>query len=192
MSYKRRHILRDPEPPLTELALADKLHEEASSFRAEALETLQECRVTLEKTQRFNDQANINQRRLALAVSSLLPKNLRTDFNLSASDIDNTAAIARENVEAISQRDAFDIVHAINVLAMANTDVIDVTIEYMGNVNRFYIRVFNKDEYIPSYRGEVAMGSEDALKTLLSIESQLTELIIEAREEAEAKAEVEA
>ena len=98
----------------------------------------------------------------------------------------------RTDPEYQMPRDEHDIVHAINVLAMSNADVIDVTIDFMGNLNRFYVRVFNKTEYIPSYRGEVAMGSEDALKTLLSIESQLTELIIEAREEAEAKAEVEA
>lgn len=187
-----------PLPPLTNVALAQKLHKESEVLRAEAQDTLKECRKTLGKIQRFNDQANINQRRIALAVSSLLPKSLRNEFNLNASDIDNTAEISRKNVVAIEQREIFDIVHAINVLAMANTDVLHVFPRFSGHVNEFHVRVCSTDsDYIDSrpeciFNESIYLEQEDALEKLLAIESQLTELIIEAREQAEAKAEVNA
>ncbi|MGI2873807.1 hypothetical protein ACRTC7_18835 [Vibrio fluvialis] len=187
-----------PMPLLTNVALAQKLHKESEVLRAEAQDTLKECRETLGKIQRFNDQANINQRRIALAVSSLLPKSLRNEFNLNASDIDNTAEISRKNVVAIEQREIFDIVHAINVLAMANTDVLHVFSRFSGHVNEFHMRVCSTDsDYIDSrpeciFNESIYLEQEDALEKLLSIESQLTELIIEAREQAEAKAEVNA
>ncbi|HDM8047764.1 hypothetical protein KW516_05930 [Vibrio fluvialis] len=187
-----------PLPPLTNVALAQKLHKESEVLRAEAQDTLKECRETLGKIQRFNDQANINQRRIALAVSSLLPKSLRNEFNLNASDIENTTEISRKNVVAIEQREIFDIVHAINVLAMANTDVLHVFSRFSGHVNEFHMRVCSTDsDYIDSrpeyiFNESIYLEQEDALEKLLSIESQLTELIIEAREQAEAKAEVNA
>ncbi|EKO3480481.1 hypothetical protein M0358_000542 [Vibrio fluvialis] len=187
-----------PLPPLTNVALAQKLHKEAEVLRAEAQDTLKECRETLGKIQRFNDQANINQRRIALAVSSLLPKSLRNEFNLNASDIENTTEISRKNVVAIEQREIFDIVHAINVLAMANTDVLHVFSRFSGHVNEFHMRVCSTDsDYIDSrpeyiFNESIYLEQEDALEKLLSIESQLTELIIEAREQTEAKAEVNA
>ncbi|EOC1775154.1 hypothetical protein ACTJ2N_000518 [Vibrio fluvialis] len=187
-----------PMPPLTNVALAQKFHKESEVLRAEAQDTLKECRETLGKIQRFNDQANINQRRIALAVSSLLPKSLRNEFNLNASDIENTTEISRKNVVAIEQREIFDIVHAINVLAMANTDVLHVFSRFSGHVNEFHMRVCSTDsDYIDSrpeciFNESIYLEQEDALEKLLSIESQLTELIIEAREQAEAKAEVNA
>ncbi|ENH4361586.1 hypothetical protein ABV540_001407 [Vibrio fluvialis] len=187
-----------PLPPLTNVALAQKLHNEAEVLRAEAQDTLKECRETLGKIQRFNDQANINQRRIALAVSSLLPKSLRNEFNLNASDIENTTEISRKNVVAIEQREIFDIVHAINVLAMANTDVLHVFSRFSGHVNEFHVRVCSTDsDYIDSrpeciFNESIYLDQEDALEKLLAIESQLTELIIEAREQTEAKAEVNA
>ncbi|EKO3480778.1 hypothetical protein M0358_000846 [Vibrio fluvialis] len=187
-----------PMPPLTNVALAQKFHKESEVLRAEAQDTLKECRETLGKIQRFNDQANINQRRIALAVSSLLPKSLRNEFNLNASDIENTTEISRKNVVAIEQREIFDIVHAINVLAMANTDVLHVFSRFSGHVNEFHVRVCSTDsDYIDSrpeciFNESIYLEQEDALEKLLAIESQLTELIIEAREQTEAKAEVNA
>ncbi|ELV8725696.1 hypothetical protein KW460_18990 [Vibrio fluvialis] len=187
-----------PMPPLTNVALAQKFHKESEVLRAEAQDTLKECRETLGKIQRFNDQANINQRRIALAVSSLLPKSLRNEFNLNASDIENTTEISRKNVVAIEQREIFDIVHAINVLAMTNTDVLHVFSRFSGHVNEFHVRVCSTDsDYIDSrpeciFNESIYLEQEDALEKLLAIESQLTELIIDAREQAEAKAEVNA
>ncbi|MBY8231827.1 hypothetical protein KW535_10850 [Vibrio fluvialis] len=188
-----------PLPQLTNVALAQKLHKESEALRAEAQDTLKECRETLGKIQRFNDQANINQRRIALAVSSLLPKSLRNEFNLNASDIENTTEISRKNVVAIEQREIFDIVHAINVLAMANTDVIHVFISFSGHVEKFSVHANAPDTCYqkghPQIRlmdEDVWLDGKDTLEKLINIESQLTELIIEAREKAEAKAEVNA
>ncbi|MDN4696320.1 hypothetical protein QYZ44_21605 [Vibrio parahaemolyticus] len=95
-------------------------------------------------------------------------------------------------------RAKFDIVNAINALAMANTDVLHVFTRFSGHVNEFHVRASSIDsEYIAKraeffFNESVYLDEDDALENLLSIESQLTELVIEAREEAEAKAEVEA
>ncbi|EHK9608910.1 hypothetical protein G8G18_002543 [Vibrio parahaemolyticus] len=179
---------------MSELEQAIKLNQESKQFRDEARKALSESRELLDKTIRFNDQANINQRRIALAVSSLLPESLRNDFNLNEVDIDNTAETSRQNVTAIEQREVFDIVHAINVLAMANTDVLHVFTEFRASYKMFEVQVYSLGNEARNavFMAEVDITTAYALQMLLHIESNLTELIIEAREEAEAKAEVEA
>ncbi|CAK2464104.1 conserved hypothetical protein [Vibrio crassostreae] len=97
-----------------------------------------------------------------------------------------------------ADREVFDIVHAINVLAMANADVIHIFTRYSAHVDRLFVDVepstadcsSQKREHL--YRADVSVYEEDALEQLLAIESKLTELIIEAREEAETNVEVEA
>ncbi len=205
------HVLPKAPPPLSDLTRAKQIYKESEQVREETKQILAECRATLEQTQRFNDQANKNQRRIAYAVSSLLPKSARHSFNLDETDIDNTAQVARENVEAISKRELFDIVHAINVLAMANTDILNINTQFRGHSNLFIVRVRPLSAASPdgdgyslspvTYREEVSLvdgfyvgcpTGDCPIQRLLKIESEITELIIEAREEAEAKAEVKA
>lgn len=173
---------------MNELNQAKELNKESKQFRDEA-------RELLAKTTRFNDQANINQRRLALAVSSLLPRSVRANFKLDESDIDNTADVAQENLDAAKQRDIFDIVCAINVLAMVNKDVIHIFTDYSAHVNQFTVwaisvdQDYSEERYHRLISEDVYLDNEGALPKLLLIESNLTELIIETREEAEANAE---
>ncbi|MEH0666466.1 hypothetical protein H4F04_11130 [Vibrio scophthalmi] len=188
-----------------------KLHQESEEFRAEAKQILAECRETLAKTQRFNDQAMINQRSLVFALNSLLPRPIRFSVNFSLSEDEFTAKLEKDTATAISKREAFDIVHAINVLAMANTDILNINTQFRGCSNLFIVRVRplsvaspDGDEYSLSpvvYREEVSLvdgfyvgcpTGDCPIQRLLRIESEITELIIEAREEAEAKAEVTA
>lgn len=96
-----------------------------------------------------------------------------------------------------ADREVFDIVHAIHVLAMANTDMVHVLTEFAAHINQFCVNVYGvSQDYItnpstkPLIQELVFLADNEALEKLLSVESQLTELIIEAREEAEAKAEV--
>ncbi|ARC92835.1 hypothetical protein B6A42_13235 [Vibrio coralliilyticus] len=98
-----------------------------------------------------------------------------------------------------TDREVFDIVNAINVLAMANTDVIHIFTSFLAHVSKFNVHALAIDTvyqeghpHIRLINEDVRFDREGALEKLLSIESQLTELIIEAREKAEAKAEVEA
>ncbi|MCQ8866369.1 hypothetical protein [Vibrio splendidus] len=95
-------------------------------------------------------------------------------------------------------REVFDIVHAINVLAMANTDVIHIFTRYSPHVNLLFVDVepsiadYSSQKREHLYRTDVSIDGEEALEQLLAIERKLTELIIEAREEAETNVEVEA
>lgn len=92
-------------------------------------------------------------------------------------------------------RDVYDIVHAINVLAMANTDVLFIFTNFSAHVNAFEVYAVSPQSFLSgetTYKRlidkTVYLHWDNALERLLAIESQLTELIIEAREAAEAKA----
>ncbi|XYB96812.1 hypothetical protein ACSTKF_19400 [Vibrio parahaemolyticus] len=94
-----------------------------------------------------------------------------------------------------TNREVFDIVNAINALAISNHDVIEINTTYSGHVDWFETRVFKKgSKYavtdMPMFESRVRLGEEDAGTQLLAIESEITELVIDAREEAEEKAEV--
>ncbi|EOG7713458.1 hypothetical protein ACEV90_13335 [Vibrio parahaemolyticus] len=92
-----------------------------------------------------------------------------------------------------ANREVLDIVNAINALAISNQDVIEIHTGIVASVNWFEARVFAKGcKYdhsdLPLYDSRVRLGEEDTDTQLLAIESEITELVIEAREEAEAKA----
>ncbi|ANU36262.1 hypothetical protein [Vibrio scophthalmi] len=99
---------------------------------------------------------------------------------------------------AIKSRDVFDIVSAINILSMSNVDVLHVHVRFSAHVNCFSVHVNPlNSSYTSGIRDDELLNESvwlyegDSLQRLLAIEGQVTELIIEAREEAEAKAEVE-
>ncbi|HCE5112932.1 TPA: hypothetical protein NKO82_004528 [Vibrio parahaemolyticus] len=172
----------------TELKQAQELH-------TEAVEMLRQSR-------QMHDLTMSNQRSLVYALSCLLPKHMVTVKADFSDQPENTAQQISDNarcvLEAIEKREVYDIVHAINVLAMANADVIHIFTRYQGHVDRFFISVEKVETDYSNinrpylFNDDVSLKDESSLEELLSIESQLTELIIEAREQAEAKAEVEA
>lgn len=172
--------------------------EQSKELRDEARELFKQSRENLSKSIRFSDQALINQRRLVLAMSNLLPGKYHVELSSELTEDEKVATFASDMANNIKNREIFDIVHAINVLAMANTDVLHVFVCFLGHVNKLEVNandVTSKYQWgetdISVFRQSVYLHKEGALETLLSIESQLTELIIEAREKSEAKAEVE-
>ncbi|WP_281223083.1 hypothetical protein [Photobacterium sanguinicancri] len=171
---------------------------EAHEALKEARGVLNQCEDSLEKSRQMNDLLLSQNRRLMLAFTNLLPKKIRFDLATEGDALEQLKFNNETMLEVTRKREVFDIVHAINVLAMANTDVIYIFTRYSGHVNVFHIDanpvnskyVDDQDKLLVSQC--VYLKHDDALEKLLSIESQLTELIIEAREEAEAKAAVEA
>ncbi len=195
--------------------------EQAQKVLAQAETVLEESKLNLTKSQSFNELMVEQNRRLSFALSNLLPKQYVLTLNpceekqltelAKAMKSGSFEVIAEELAENFKQREAFDIVHAINVLAMANTDILNINTQFRGCSNLFIVRVRplsvvspDGDEYSLSpvvYREEVSLvdgfyigcpTGDCPIQRLLRIESEITELIIEAREEAEAKAEVEA
>ncbi len=178
----------------------------AREANAIAKQLNEETKEQITATRNMHDEMLLNQRRISFALCKLLPKQIAdnivlsngsvigfVDTGSSADDLvgmDNSIALAMKN------RDVFDIVHAINVLAMANTDVIQVIACFSGNINEFFVNAFDapddRSEYVEIFRKSVTLSDEDALAELLAIESQLTELIIDARDTAEAQGEVNA
>ncbi len=182
---KHRHKPRLPTPPMSDEALAEKYHEEASEM--------------LRQSREIHDMTLSSQRRLTFALSCLVPKQIINHCGFN--EHDHSAEAVGNNAQAVSasleMRDVFDIVHAINVLAMANTDVIHVFTSFSGHVNKFSVHACAADACYQEGNSDFRLLSEylwldgeDSLDKLLSIESKLTELIIEAREEAQANTEL--
>ncbi|EMA3786713.1 hypothetical protein U2U65_001273 [Vibrio cholerae] len=160
--------------------------EQAMALREEAREMLAQSRVMHEVTLS-------NQRQVTLAVSTLLPRPLIVDMtvDISEAEAEKVANFAEDMAASMRIRDVYDIVHAINVLAMANTDVLHVFVSFLGHVSKLDIyanaataKYIWGEEDKPVFRQSVYLGKDNALERLLAIESELTELIIEAREAA--------
>ncbi|EKF9838990.1 hypothetical protein O1D26_002986 [Vibrio cholerae] len=188
-----------------ELEQAMALREEAKNLLKLVRDTNQESkerqasvRDLLDETREMHCQMLLGQRRVSLALTNLLPKATAESLALRNGNfitfIDTSSAagdlvgLNGEIDNALRNRDIYDIVHAINVLAMANTDVVDVNTAFFSESRVFCVRFFTKNESKPLYTEEVNLECDNALQELLAIESQLTELIIEAREAAEARA----
>ncbi|EKO3768558.1 hypothetical protein P0F17_000605 [Vibrio metschnikovii] len=180
----------------------------AREANAVAKQLNEETKEQIAATRNMHDAMLLNQRRISFALCQLLPKQIADNIVLSngsvigfldtGSSADDLVMMNNGIKEAIENRGIFDIVHAINILAMANTDVLHVFTTFSGHVKKFYVyahpveTTYKKDEPQLILLSEYAfLDRTDALEKLLSIESQLTELIIEAREKAEAIAEVE-
>ncbi|EPR6572491.1 hypothetical protein ACU74Q_001110 [Vibrio cholerae] len=164
--------------------------EQAMAIREEAREMLAQSRVMHEVTLS-------NQRQVTLAVSTLLPRPMIVEMkvNQQEGEAEKVANFAEDMAASMRIRDVYDIVHAINVLAMANTDVLFIYTTFAAHTNGLQVEVLPPKAYLESdtpYRRllnkTVYLDWDNALESLLAIESQLTELIIEAREAAEVKA----
>ncbi|WP_417585314.1 hypothetical protein [Nitrincola sp.] len=194
---EQKHIQHEQVSKVSDVVLAEQ-------YRNEARELLAETRQTMAKIQRFNDLSMSNQRQLILAMSNLLPRPIVADFDVNFEDESEAMKdFAQDMVTTIKQREIFDVIHAINVLALSNSDVIQVFIDINGNVQTVRVWAVDIDtDWSDKAPKPDRLLSESVwlehkyehepspLEKLLSIESQLTELIIEAREQAEANAEV--
>ncbi|EGR1834711.1 hypothetical protein V9K24_001999 [Vibrio cholerae] len=161
--------------------------EQAMALREEAREMLAQSRVMHEVTLS-------NQRQVTLAVSTLLPRPMIVEMkvNQQEGEAEKVANFAEDMAASIRIRDVYDIVHAINVLAMANTDVLHIFTRFAGHVNSVEVYALSAETiYSDGHPQErllserVRLDEDNALESLLAIESQLTELIIEAREAEE-------
>lgn len=161
--------------------------EQAMALREEAREMLAQSRVMHEVTLS-------NQRQVTLAVSTLLPRSMIVEMkvNQQEGEAEKVANFAEDMAASIRIRDVYDIVHAINVLAMANTDVLHIFTRFAGHVNSVEVYALSAETiYSDGYPQErllserVRLDEDNPLESLLAIESQLTELIIEAREAAD-------
>ncbi|ENM8343999.1 hypothetical protein AB8208_000110 [Vibrio cholerae] len=161
--------------------------EQAMALREEAREMLAQSRVMHEVTLS-------SQRQVTLAVSTLLPRPMIVEMkvNQQEGEAEKVANFAEDMAASIRIRDVYDIVHAINVLAMANTDVLHIFTRFAGHVNSVEVYALSAETiYSDGYPQErllserVRLDEDNPLESLLAIESELTELIIEAREAAD-------
>ncbi|NVJ61840.1 MAG: hypothetical protein HWE27_15720 [Gammaproteobacteria bacterium] len=181
----------------------------AREANAIAKQLNEETKEQIAATRNMHDEMLLNQRRISFALCKLLPKQISDNIVLANGTVigfvendsspEQLVGMNNDIAGALKSRDVFDIIHAINVLAMANTDVIHVFTSFSGHVDKFNVHANATDTcyqeghpHISLINENVWLDGEDTLEKLLSIETQLTELIIEAREEAEAKAKAKA
>ncbi len=162
------------------LALARQFNEESKNRQQESAVLLKKCRSIIDVINNPQYEA-VYAKEKCWGHVDLGPQGKLTIFNKP-----NPAPM---------ERDVHDIVHAINVLAMANTDVLHVFTYFMAHTNEVTVFVNPSNTVYEDGHKEVRLlnenvylGKDDTLEKLLAIESQLTELIIEAREAAETKA----
>ncbi|EJL7926627.1 hypothetical protein NM092_000532 [Vibrio cholerae] len=163
------------------LALARQFNEESKNRQQESAGLLKKCRSIIEMVNNPQYEA-VYAKGKCWGHVDLGPQGQLKIFNKP-----NPAPM---------DRDIYDIVHAINVLAMANTDVLFIFTNFSAHVNAFEVYAVSPQSFLSGetpYKRlidkTVYLHWDNALKRLLAIESQLTELIIEAREDdAEAKA----
>lgn len=160
-----------------------------------AKELNEDTRDQLRQTREMHEMMLTNQRRVCMAFSSLLPQPIRIEFTPPLTS-ENIKDEAQQISKAIANRDIYDVIHAINVLAMANTDVLLIFTSFSAHVQSFWVYAISRQAYdshdapYPHLINKtVYLDWDNALERLLAIESQLTELIIEAREASVTPAE---
>lgn len=177
--------------------------EQANAALAEARQVLQKSEENLSKSSQANDYSLSLNRKLAHALVSLMnnePRLVGIDVAIGEQLKEVLHMAKGSSITFLNNetRDIYDVIHAINVLAMSNADVIQVFTSFDGNCQLFDLKVFDiRTNWADESKKErlfsemVFFRSEkQPLEKLLYIESQLTELIIEAREASETKAEV--
>ncbi|HDY7638931.1 TPA: hypothetical protein RQK07_003327 [Vibrio vulnificus] len=196
----------------TELEQAMEIRAAAREVLALARETNEESKLRQQEVNEMLDETRVMQKnmllshsRISYALASLLPKQVCDNLVMQNGSVigfidsgyaaESVAGMSEKVNNAFHNRDVFDIVHAINVLAMANTDVLHVFTYFMAHTNEVTVFVNPSNTVYEDGHKEVRLlnenvylGKDDTLEKLLDIESQLTELIIEAREAAETKA----
>ena len=137
-----------------------------------------------------------------IEARSLIDEALNTSITYDAGNTRIPAEALASKQQLLNgvecKREVLDIVNAINSLAISNSDVIHIFTRFSGHVNVFEVSandissVYEKGGAVNIFSESVRLDKEKAVENLLFIESQLTEFVIEAREKAEANAEVDA
>ncbi len=156
---------------------------QAQEVLTKANEVLEESKLNLRKSQSFNELMVAQNRRLSFALTNLLPKNsvinMANGTTMTFLDSSIDVELTEEDLQLLSCK-PFEL-HAEEIANSFTVNVFEGTQHYnTGEKFTFLLQEL------------VFLNDKKALESLLAIESQVTELIIEAREEAEAKAEVEA
>ncbi len=198
----------------TELEQAMEIRAAAREVLALARETNEESKLRQQEVNEMLDETRVMQKnmllshsRISYALASLLPKQVCDNLVMQNGSVigfidsgyaaESVAEMSEKVNSAFHNRDVFDIVHAINVLAMANTDVLFIRTTFLPLEQELIVTVEPKFRWqsigvdcikFAKAGGKVQLVEPNGLEKLLHIESQLTELIIEAREAAEAKA----
>ncbi|MEZ8019400.1 hypothetical protein ACED63_13370 [Vibrio splendidus] len=162
----------------SELEQAKELHQETMEF--------------LTKARQIHDSTLSHQRKLAFALSSVLPKNVGI---IEHDDLppEVLANKSRQLVEVIANRDLMDVINTIMNMAITNKDLIHTSVDYAASVDCVCVRASSlKPEDGLTVNENIFLQSDNALAELLAIEDKLIDLIADAHEASETIAEVEA
>ncbi|MFS1930549.1 hypothetical protein BCU25_016275 [Vibrio cyclitrophicus] len=176
----------------------------AREAQAIATKLNEETKERMAQTRQMHDAMLISQRRVCYAFSTLLPKPHQGDF-LTVISPEALEDEAKSILEQVSKRQESDVINTIVNLALANSDVIQIHVN-VASIEDVSVQVYKlgdmkKYNYrnVPCLLHEsvefdvrFSKDNETALGQLLRLEDKLIDLIAEAREASETKAEVEA
>ncbi|OCH67877.1 hypothetical protein [Vibrio splendidus] len=162
----------------SELEQATELHQEAMEF--------------LKKARQLHDSTLSHQRKLAFALSSILPKNVGT---IGHADLppEVLANKSRQLVDAIANRDLMDVINTIMNMAISNKSQVKISVDYASSVDCVCVRAssLKQENDDLTVNENIFLQSDNALAELLAIEDKLIDLIADAHEVSETIDEVE-
>lgn len=191
----RRHRPRGATPPKTDMALVIEARDEAKNY-------LKQAENTLIKARDVHDSTLSSQRKIAFALSELIGKPAAQLGNCVAEDVLKAVV---ETDEQIRKRQESEVMNTIMNLAFTSYETIHISANYCPISHSFSVYTSRTDSDYKNterenpflLRESIYFGRpcapESALDSLLKIEDQLIDLIVEAREEQENnESEVEA
>lgn len=169
-----------------------------SNFEIEAHEALVLARATLEKSEKnladakqFHDAVLKSNHHMASALAILLPKAITPEMPNGEDELTIHEKQAVNILNALSKRGYMDVLYSIQLLAMANADVVDIDVELRTRNNVIEIGVhkiveseYSRDHKVFGLHMYVDhQADEEARNKLLSAESQIIKIIAQLREE---------
>ena len=170
-----------------------------SKFEIESHELLVLARASIAKSEqnlaeseKLHDAVLESNRQLTIALAMLLPKSLRPEMTNSTDALSDAEENAVRIKEVIAKRDVMDVLFTIQLLGVANADIVEVDAGYHGHVCRIEISLskrveggFSHENRLFSLGVYLDHNSDDENRNqLLAAESQIIKIITQLREVA--------
>ena len=171
-----------------------------SNFEIDAREALELARATLQKSEQnlaeakqFHDAVLQSNNYLTESIGMLLPQSLTPEMTNGEDALSDTQKNALRIQNAIAKREFMDVLYSIQMLAVANRDIIEIEIRFGSRNSVIDLDVCKKVEGEYSRDNQIFslnmyfdhQSDEENRNNLLAAESQIIKIIAQLREEGE-------
>ncbi len=155
----------------------------------------QESLENLNKAKELHEATDATSRKTVALFSRFIEATVTPDYVYAGGEvvgcIENVEQQAIANLKAIQQRDVLAVINSIVAMTLDMPEPY-LAVCYAGSaIKSFDCHVWNPDEpdnLNDRLKGELLLGKPSVLEDALSLESQLAEFIIEAKDNAEVTA----